>query len=94
MKKLIANARSHAAQDAEIYITGQPLYSNGAQCFLAGPGGPESTDKLAQQAGQDTTQNVKYVGSFLLEPGEVQDGCHANTEGQKSLGNQAKAFWG
>ena len=33
-------------------------------CFLAGGGGPELTDELAQQAGSDATLNVTYAGTF------------------------------
>jgi hypothetical protein len=94
VKQLIANARQHAATGATIYITGQPLYDAGHTCTLAGSGGPELTDSLAQQAGNDSTENVIYPGAFHLHNGEDQDGCHANTTGQQSLGRQALAFWG
>jgi hypothetical protein len=94
VKRLIANARRHAATDATIYITGQPLYDPGQTCTLAGAGGPQLTDSLARQAAADTTQNVRYPGEFHLHNGEVADGCHANTAGQASLGGQALAFWG
>ncbi|KAF2250725.1 hypothetical protein BU26DRAFT_269121 [Trematosphaeria pertusa] len=94
VKKLIANTRQHAASNATVYITGQPLYDAGQTCFLAGANGPQNTDALAQQAAKDTAQNVVYPGAFRLKTGEVQDGCHANTNGQKSLGQQAIAFWG
>jgi hypothetical protein len=92
--QMIANARQHAAPDAEIYITGQPLYDDGNVCFLAGEGGPELTESLAQQAADDASQNVTYPGAFHLGSGEVADGCHANTAGQESLGRQAMEFWG
>lgn len=94
VKQLVANARQHAAPNATVYITGQPLYEPGMTCQLAGPKGPESTDALAQQAGKDAALNVVYPGSFLLRRGEVADGCHANTAGQQSLGKQAVTFWG
>ncbi|KAI6087664.1 hypothetical protein F4821DRAFT_258717 [Hypoxylon rubiginosum] len=94
VKQLIANAREHAAANATIYITGQPQYDPGQSCFLAGQGGAELTDSLAKQAGEDETQGVIYPGSFILHTNEVQDGCHANTAGQQSLGKQAMAFWG
>ncbi|KAI0182724.1 hypothetical protein EV127DRAFT_378256 [Xylaria flabelliformis] len=94
VKQLITNARSHAAPNVTIYITGQPQYDPGQSCFLAGQGGAELTDRLAQQAANDTTQDVQYPGSFILHKAEVQDGCHANTAGQQSLGRQAIAFWG
>ncbi|MEU7856301.1 cellulose-binding domain-containing protein [Nonomuraea sp. NPDC049141] len=94
VKRLIANARLHAASGAKIFITGQPLYDPGQTCFLAGPNGPQLTDGLARQAAADTTQNVTYPGAFRLRSNEVADGCHANTAGQQSLGRQALAFWG
>lgn len=94
VKQLVANARQHAAANATIYITGQPQYDPGQSCFLAGQGGAELTDSLAKQAGADATQGVIYPGSFMLHTNEVQDGCHANTAGQQSLGKQAMAFWG
>ncbi|MFY1655387.1 cellulose-binding domain-containing protein [Solwaraspora sp. WMMB762] len=94
VRQLIANARQHAAPGATIYISGQPLYDPGQTCFLAGANGPELTDSLARQAGNDASQNVDYVGTFHLRSNEVSDGCHANTAGQQSLGRQALAYWG
>jgi hypothetical protein len=94
VKRLIANARQHAASGATIYITGQPLYPEGNVCTLAGANGPQLTDNLARQAAADTTQNVRYPGTFNLRNSEVADGCHANTAGQQSLGRQALTFWG
>ncbi|MGW3567959.1 hypothetical protein ACWDSL_29605 [Streptomyces sp. NPDC000941] len=93
VKKLIANARQHAAPDATIYITGQPLYDPGQTCFLAGADGPQLTDRLARQAAADPAQNVIYPGAFHLASNEVADGCHANAAGQRSLGSQALTFW-
>lgn len=95
VKQLIANARTHAAPDAMIYITGQPIYpDNPASCFLAGADGPVLTETLAKQAAADTTVNVTYLGALELEIGESSDGCHANMAGQKLLGAQAVKFWG
>ena len=94
VKRIIANAREHAAPGATIYITGQPLYPEGNVCTLAGSGGPELTDSLAQQAGNDSSQNVSYSGIFTLLNSETSDGCHANSAGQTSLGNQAVEKWG
>jgi hypothetical protein len=95
VKQMVANARQHAAPGAKIWITGQPIYpDNPGSCFLAGANGPQLTVDLAKQAGADTALNVTYPGDFKLMKGEVQDGCHANTAGQASLGSQAIAFWG
>ncbi|RKU40999.1 hypothetical protein DL546_003848 [Coniochaeta pulveracea] len=95
VKQLITNARQHAASGAQIYITGQPIYpDNPSSCYLAGSNGPQLTVDLAKQAAADATQNATYPGEFKLMKNEVQDGCHANTAGQKSLGLQAISFWG
>jgi hypothetical protein len=94
VKQIIANTREHAPE-ATICITGQPLYPEGNVCFLAGADGPQLTDDLAQQAGNDPSQNVIYSGIFTLLDSEVlTDGCHANSAGEISLGNQAVEKWG
>lgn len=94
-QQLIANTRQHAiGADTKIYITGQPIYPEGNQCFLAGAKGPEATEEMAKRAAADPALNVTYPGAFKLLNKEVQDGCHANTAGQASLGKQALAFWG
>lgn len=91
---MIENARSHSAPGVVIYITGQPLYEPGHVCTLAGADGPESTDRLAQEAA-DRHDDVIYPGQLRLANGEVSgDTCHANTQGEDALGEQAKAFWG
>jgi hypothetical protein len=95
VKQLIANAREHAAPGATIYITGQPLYEPGQDCFLAGPNGPKLTDDLAKRAGMDATQKVIYSGTFgPLGQGTKVDGCHANEAGERLLGKQAVEYFG
>jgi hypothetical protein len=95
VKQMVSAVRQHAIPGAKIYITGQPIYpDNPSSCFLAGARGPQLTVDLAKQAGSDPVLNVTYPGDFKLMRGEVQDGCHANTAGQSSLGKQALAFWG
>ena len=94
VRQMVNAARQHAASGATIYITGQPLYSEGNVCDLAGSGGPEHTDDLARQAGNDASLNVTYSGTFTLRNSEVSDGCHANSAGEQSLGNQAVNKWG
>jgi hypothetical protein len=57
-------------------------------------GGPEKTDRLAKEAAADTSLNVIYPGSFgPLTSGDRSDSCHANTTGQRLLGQQAAQFW-
>lgn len=98
IRQLVANTREHAP-GAYIYITGQPLYVEGATCSLAGgEGGPESTDELAQQMAAEDLE-VHYAGTFgPLGPGTVlasdSTGCHASSEGEDLLGEQAKMKFG
>ena len=90
---LVRNARSHAP-GAYIYITGQPTYEPGYTCSLAGPGGPELTDRLAQAAAMRHS-DVHYAGILgPLNANERQDVCHANATGEDKLGRQVKAIWG
>jgi hypothetical protein len=90
---LVRNARSHAP-GAFIYITGQPLYRAGYTCTLAGPGGPEDTDELAQRAA-DRHEDVHYAGVLgPLNDDERSDVCHANATGEDKMGRQVRAIWG
>jgi hypothetical protein len=92
-KQIIALARKHAP-NATLYITGQPL-NTGTDCNLAGDGGAAKTDSMAKMAGADATQNVIYAGIFgPLTVAQRSDGCHANADGQKLLGQQAIDKWG
>jgi hypothetical protein len=91
---MIDLARQHSAPGVHIYLTGQPVYTNGHVCSLAGSGGPEMTDNLAQEVAADH-DDVDYPGQLVLTPSEVTgDSCHANGQGEISLGQQAKAYWG
>jgi hypothetical protein len=94
VNQMISIARGHSADNAVIYLTGQPVYSDGNVCSLAGNGGPELTDNLAQQVA-DQHDDVIYPGQLVLDSGEVAgDTCHANSTGEDELGKQAKAYWG
>jgi len=98
LKSMIQAARDHTNPGTHIYIVGQPQYEAGHECNLAGPGGAKWTDDQAKALAADPSvnQNMTYLGQFKLNcsNNECQDACHANTAGQQSLGNQAKAFWG
>jgi len=91
VKQMIDISRGRTAEGSQIFITGQPVYpDNLGSCLRAGPGGAELTDSLARQVAENLSLNVTYPGAFKL----VEDGCHANKEGQLSLGRQALEFWG
>lgn len=93
-KKIVDLVRKHAP-DAKIYITGQPLNS-GTSCFLAGDGGDVLTDKIAQETPmQPGYEDVIYAGTFgPLSPEQRSDGCHANADGMRLLGEQVIEKWG
>jgi hypothetical protein len=92
-KQVIANTRLHAP-NAILYISGQPLYE-GATCSLSGANGPALSDMMAQDAGEDATQDVIYVGTFgPLTAQQRSDGCHGNAEGRAKLGQQIIDRWG
>jgi hypothetical protein len=102
VKSMIKAARSHTNPTAHIYLVGQPQYKNGHTCSIAG-GQEATTDEQAARLGKDTSidSNMSYLGKFMLDcpagssgGGECSDSCHANSTGEQSLGNQAKAFWG
>ncbi len=94
VRTMVNNAKTHAADGAYIYITGQPLYTDGHVCTLAGNGGPELTDMQAQQMAMEDPQ-VHYAGVLgPLAQGEYQsDSCHANNAGEDKLGKQVLAIW-
>ena len=98
LKSMIQAARDHTNPGTHIYIVGQPQYEAGHECNLAGTGGAKWTDDQAKALAADPSvnQNMTYLGQFKLNcsNNECQDACHANTAGQRVLGNQAKAFWG
>lgn len=102
VKSMIKAARAHTNPDAWIYLVGQPQYKNGHTCQIAG-GKEATTDEQASRLGKDTTIDSKmsYLGKFMMDcpagqgaGGDCSDSCHANDTGERSLGNQAKAFWG
>ena len=98
LKSMIQAARDHTNPGTHLYIVGQPQYEAGHECNLAGTGGAKWTDDQAKALAADPSvnQNMTYLGQFKLNcsNNECQDACHANTAGQRVLGEQAKAFWG
>jgi len=95
MRDIVENVRERAP-DATIYVTGQPLYTDGHVCSAAGATGPQLTDDMAQQVAEDPSlTNIEYGGTFILTPaGTEADTCHANAAGRESLGEQAADKWG
>lgn len=77
----------------EVYVSAQPPYSGGHVCGLAGDGGPELMEQVAQQLiDAGLVQRGPNMGP-LSKP-ETRDGCHANEDGQAVLGRQLLDFFG
>jgi len=97
VKQMIASARAHTNAGTKLYLVGQPQYEAGHECSLAGNGGAKWTDDEAKKIAGDASQNVTYLGQFILDStkGEVSsDSCHATSTGEDVLGKQAMAFFG
>lgn len=97
-RQIVANVRSRAPA-ANIYITGQPLYTDPNACSLAGNGGPDKTDRIAQLAGAEPGLDVIYAGTLgPLSPADTAGdftGCHANNDaGKQKLGRQFMDWFG
>ncbi len=93
-RSIVANVRKRVS-NAPIYISGQPVYNNPNSCFLAGNGGPDKTDRIANEAGNETGLNVTYLGKLgPLADNQSSDGCHANGSGKVVLGKQFVELFG
>ena len=97
VKQMIASARAHTNAGTKLYLVGQPQYEAGHECSLAGDGGAKWTDDEAKKIAADASQNISYLGQFILDStkGEVSsDSCHATSTGEDVMGKQAMAFFG
>jgi hypothetical protein len=97
VKQMITSARAHTSAGTKLYLVGQPQYEAGHECSLAGTGGAKWTDDEAKKIAADASQNITYLGQFILNStkGEVSsDSCHATSTGEDVMGKQAMAFFG
>ncbi len=77
----------------DVFVSAQPPYADGHVCALAGDGGPELMEQLAQQlVDAGLVQQGPDMGP--LTKAETRDGCHANEDGQQILGQQLLDFFG
>lgn len=76
-----------------VYVSSQPAYTDGHVCALAGPGGPEKTQEIADQL---IDAGMVLEGPLMgpLQKSETRDGCHANDDGTVILGQQLLDFFG
>jgi hypothetical protein len=76
-----------------VYVSAQPAYTDGHVCELAGPGGPEAMQEIADQL---IAEGLVLEGPRMgpLQKSETRDGCHANEDGMEVLGQQLLDFFG
>jgi hypothetical protein len=76
-----------------VYVSAQPAYTDGHVCALAGPGGPEKMQEIADQL---IEAGLALQGPTMgpLQKSETRDGCHANDDGIVVLGQQLVDFFG
>ncbi len=79
--------------DAVVYVSGQPTYSGGHFCELAGDTGAQ---KMAEIAAELVNMGVALAGPVMgpLAADETSDGCHANETGMELMGRQLLDFFG
>lgn len=93
-RTIVSNVRQRVP-NANIYISGQPVYDDPNSCFLAGNGGPDKTDRIAREAANDSSLNISFAGTLgPLAGNENSDGCHANDAGRRVLGQQFIDWFG
>ena len=91
-RALVAEIRE-AIPGAVIFVSGQPPYSDGHTCDLAGSGGPAM---MAEIASELVTDGLALTGPIMgpLAESDTKDGCHAGETGLTLLGRQLLEFFG
>lgn len=79
--------------DARVFVSAQPTYSEGHVCGLAGEGGPELMVQLSAALVEAGLVEQGPTMGPLSQP-QTRDGCHANEDGQRLLGQQLLDFFG
>lgn len=76
-----------------VYVSAQPTYTDGHVCALAGEGGPEKMEQVAEEL---IDAGLVLEGPVMgpLQKSETRDGCHANDQGKTVLGRQLLDFFG
>lgn len=76
-----------------VYVSGQPDYSDGHVCGLAGDGGPEAMAAIADEL---VAAGLALPGPVMgpLSEAQTGDGCHAGEDGRRVLGQQLLDFFG
>lgn len=87
------------APDATIYVSAQPSYSNPNSavehvCSIAGADGPSRMEALAAKLVSEGGVEQGPVLGPLTPDLLLDDGCHANSEGELFMGQQLADFFG
>lgn len=87
------------APDATIYVSAQPGYSDPDSpadpvCRIAGANGPQRMEELAAELISEGGVEQGPVLDPLTPDLLLEDGCHANSEGELFMGQQLADFFG
>ena len=75
-----------------VYVSAQPMYTDGHVCKIAGEDGPKNMQDFVDKM---VTEGVATVGPVIgpLSAELVSDGCHANEKGKLLMGKQVEVFF-
>jgi hypothetical protein len=84
---------------ATIYVSSQPSYSDPGSsvdpvCSIAGSNGPRRMEELAAKLVLEGGVEQGPVVGPLTPDMLLKDGCHANSEGERFMGQQVAEFFG
>lgn len=87
------------APEATIYVSAQPSYSDPGSpadpvCRIAGADGPQRMEELAAELVSEGGVEQGPVLGPLTPDLLLDDGCHANSEGELFMGQQLADFFG
>jgi len=78
--------------NAVIYVSAQPMYTEGHVCGIAGADGPAKMQEIADKL---VANGLAQKGPVLgpLATGQTADPCHANASGKSTMGKQMVEFF-
>lgn len=78
--------------NAVIYVSAQPMYTEGHVCGIAGADGPQKMQEIADKL---VANGLAKKGPVLgpLATGQTADPCHANASGKSTMGKQMVEFF-
>jgi hypothetical protein len=81
------------ALELAVFASGQPAYTEGHVCEISGAEGPARMQELVDEmVAAGLVARGPVLGPLAAE--QTRDGCHANEDGQRLMGDQLVDFFG